>query len=146
MEGGGRRPEGSLVRAAYDCVIRSMEEGAAAGVLGTCVCGLPLLGPAAGESLPQATAFRLALPDGELTALGSRVRLDDQPIDVDALTPAVHAAFLDHEVDATGWLERLFAGGLLGTMMVPVALWCVAVMVVITFYRQWATYGVPVGP
>ena len=132
-----------MVRAAFDRIAAASEGGEA--VLSTCVCGMPLLGPAELEGAPQAAPFRVELPQGELVAHGRSVTLDGEPADLGALTPEVHAAFPAEDLDDATFFERLFAGGLLTAMMVPVGLWCVAVFVVLVFYKQWATYGVPVG-
>jgi hypothetical protein len=116
------------------------------GVVGTCVCGQPLLGPGPAADWPQADAFRLPLAEGELVARGSDVALSGEPVAWAVLTPAVHGRFPAVEANDATVFERLFAGGLMTAMMVPAALWCVAVFVVFVFYRQWATYGVPGGP
>lgn len=143
MEGGTRRPPGSIVRAAFDRIAAASAEGEA--VLSTCVCGMPLVGPPELETAPQAAPFHLALPQGELVARGRTVTLDGEPAELGALTPAVHEAFPADDVDDATFFERLFTGSLLTAMMVPVGLWCIAVFVVLVFYKQWATYGVPVG-
>ena len=146
LEGGGRRPPGSLVRAAFDQIAAAAGGEGETGIASVCVCGMPLLGPPASWSAPQATPYRLSLPQGEVVASGRTVKMGDEAVELSLLAPEVHAAFPAVERSDATVFERLFAGGLLTAMMVPAALWCVAVFVVFVFYRQWATNGVPVGP
>ncbi len=142
LEGGTRRPPSAPQRAAFD-ILAAAPKGEA--VVGSCSCGLPLVGPDDVLGWPQAEAVRLVLPEGELVATGHEVVRDGAAVDWSALTAAVHGRWPAVEPHDATLFERAFAGGLLTFMMVPIGLWLVAVFVVFVFYRQFATEGVPVG-
>jgi hypothetical protein len=143
VPGGSRRPAVAPERARFEALAASLrdEQGPLVGTCSVCEQPLVLL-----EGERPVIDLTVPLPDGDVVYEGGRLTCGGQPIDLDEAERRVWAAFpATDQWTRQDMVAQGFLTATLPLLAFPVVLWCVAVTVVVVFYRHWATGGGSVG-